>query len=99
MSDGRRSTTPAVRQAHCPACHRTVRPTPIVWGLPSHVGFEAAERGEVVLGGCLVSPFDPSHVCPECSTRLYETPNGEFEVWVASWPLPGPAYDGGSLPH
>jgi hypothetical protein len=35
----------------------------ILYGLPGHEPMAAAGRGEVVLGGCCVSPQDPTHVC------------------------------------
>jgi len=35
------------------------RVVPVVMGYPSHETFEAAERGEVWLGGCMVSGLDP----------------------------------------
>lgn len=73
--------------AHCPGCHREVESTPILWGLPSSDGFEAAKRGDVVLGGCLVSESDPSHICPLCGTRLRESPDGRFDLWVPAPPF------------
>lgn len=39
---------------------------PIVFGFPSFALFEAAERGEVVLGGCVVEAGDPTHRCTAC---------------------------------
>ena len=83
-------------RAHCPSCHQTVRPTPILWGMPSQEGFDAAARGEFVLGGCLVSELDPSHVCPNCDARLFEMPDGGFDIWTpfSSFPMP---WDDGPL--
>lgn len=34
----------------CPTCGQTM--VPVVYGLPGGGAFEAAERGEIVLGGC-----------------------------------------------
>lgn len=48
----------------CPACGKLG--VPIVYGLPDHGLMEAAERGEVALGGCIIHDDDPSHECPEC---------------------------------
>jgi hypothetical protein len=39
---------------------------PIVFGYPSLELFEAEGRGEVALGGCLVSGEDPTHRCSAC---------------------------------
>jgi hypothetical protein len=45
---------------------------PIVHGYPGHDLMEAAERGEVVLGGCVVMPHQPRWKCLSCK----ETPGG-----------------------
>jgi hypothetical protein len=34
---------------------------PLVLGLPSHETFERAKRGEVILGGCIVTGFEPKY--------------------------------------
>lgn len=39
---------------------------PIVYGLPNAETFDAADRGELVLGGCLVTSADPDHRCKSC---------------------------------
>jgi hypothetical protein len=51
----------------CPYGHR-VRPVPIIYGYPMPEGFAAAERGEVVIGGCIVTgdDTDPEWACPVC---------------------------------
>jgi len=53
----------------CPACGSTdaVR---IVYGYPSLELGEAEERGEIVLGGCLVGPESPDYECRGCGTLL-----------------------------
>lgn len=38
--------------------------TPVMYGYPMDEAFEAAKRGEVVLGGCVRGPF--AAVCPHC---------------------------------
>ncbi|SMO99730.1 hypothetical protein SAMN06273567_11858 [Geodermatophilus aquaeductus] len=43
---------------------------PYVVGLPSAETFEAAERGEVVLAGCVLSEPMPDWACPRCGTPL-----------------------------
>jgi hypothetical protein len=42
---------------------------PIVYGLPDPSTFEASERGEVELGGCLVGDADPDMACTACGYR------------------------------
>lgn len=48
----------------CERCGSTL--TPIVYGYPTHETFEAADRGEVVLGGCLTWEGRPRAVCRTC---------------------------------
>ena len=45
----------------CPACGRPG--IPIVYGLPGPETFVAAERGEVVIGGCCIAIENPTHEC------------------------------------
>ena len=48
--------------SRCPECGEVgVR---VVYGGPTPEMVEAADRGEVALGGCTVDPGVPSHVCP-----------------------------------
>jgi hypothetical protein len=42
----------------------------IVYGLPIHVAFEASERGEFALGGCVIGPESPDYECRDCGTSL-----------------------------
>ena len=42
---------------------------PIVYGLPGGDLWEAADRGEVSLGGCLISPGNPTEECVLCGKR------------------------------
>jgi hypothetical protein len=41
---------------------------PIEYGMPDEKLIEAAERGEAVIGGCIIEPTNPDFVCqgPEC---------------------------------
>lgn len=53
----------------CPACgSREV--IPILYGLPGFELSEAAERGEVVLGGCLIGDESPDYECRGCGRPL-----------------------------
>lgn len=47
--------------ARCPECGRPG--IPIVYGLPGAEVFEAAEEGEVLIGGCRIAADDPTHGC------------------------------------
>lgn len=54
----------------CPSCGTTADPLPILYGFPDQEAVEAAERGEAVLGGCLVGDESPELACPTCQAPL-----------------------------
>ncbi|CAN5679645.1 ADP-ribosylglycohydrolase family protein [soil metagenome] len=62
------TSTPSTRSGdvRCPVCGAPG--IPIEYGMLSSELFEAAERGEVALGGCGVSNDNPAHECP-CGHR------------------------------
>ena len=53
----------------CPACGSRAA-EPIAYGYPSAQMWEAEQRGEVVLGGCLVGPESPAYECRDCRIPL-----------------------------
>ena len=57
------------RPKSCPKCRSPVI-VEIVYGLPGPELFEAASRGEVELGGCLVADFQPEWACRACGERF-----------------------------
>ena len=56
----------------CPACGSDGM-LPILRGFPSPESVAAAERGELLLGGCMVSDNDPTHGCPVCRHEIQAT--------------------------
>jgi len=38
----------------------------IMYGMPSPEAFEAAQRGEFAIGGCIVQPGNPDWECRSC---------------------------------
>jgi hypothetical protein len=65
----------------CPKCGGSAV-VPILYGLPGPKAFEAAERGEVVLGGCLIpEPPLPRWACRGCGTRWPSSEEAPFEEW------------------
>jgi ADP-ribosylglycohydrolase len=48
----------------CTACGSRLRLLPVLYGYPTADAFEAAERGELIIGGCI--PGDPKKVCSVC---------------------------------
>ena len=53
----------------CPTCGSTdaIR---IIYGLPTMEAFEASQRGEFALGGCMVGPESPDYECLCCGNGL-----------------------------
>jgi len=45
----------------CPRCRENDQVIPILYGFPTHDAFLKADRGEVYLGGCEITPY--SHYC------------------------------------
>lgn len=64
----------------CPQCgsKRAVR---IMYGMPAYEAFLKAEKGEIALGGCVITGNDPQWQCQDCWTRW----NDELV-----WPGPPP---------
>ena len=52
----------------CPTCGSD-RVVPVVYGMPGFELGEAADRGELVLGGCLISEDNPDLACLSCDAR------------------------------
>lgn len=50
----------------------------MVYGLPTREVAEAAERYEVVLGGCVLTDDDPPRCCTRCRAALW--PSGVFAI-------------------
>jgi len=49
----------------CPVC-REKSGVNIIYGMPGYDLFLAEERGEVVLGGCVIDLDDPDRQCLQC---------------------------------
>lgn len=52
----------------CPKCGAD-KTIPIVYGFPANELFEAAERGEACLGGCIIEEDPPSWYCKLCKNK------------------------------
>ena len=55
---------------YCPICGSEL--IPIVYGMPGPEMLKKAERGEIYLGGCLITPDDPKYYCDDCDKEFYE---------------------------
>ena len=60
----------------CPRCGAAA-PLPIAYGEPTAETFEAAKRGELALGGCVVTENDPAWWCRACEHEYGKTKRGE----------------------
>jgi len=67
--------------SNCPAC-KAGKLIPIVYGLPGRELMEQSDRGEIELGGCVVSQIidfngirsnDPELHCPTCSSKFFRS--------------------------
>ena len=50
--------------------------TPFVYGFPSGEMFDLADAGKVILGGCGVGEYQPTHYCTICQEQY---PANELE--------------------
>jgi hypothetical protein len=55
----------STRKYICPSCRQKTG-VDILYGMPSFEGFQMAERGEVVLGGCCVDLDGAERECIAC---------------------------------
>ena len=67
--------------SNCPTCN-AAKLIPIVYGLPGRELIEQSDRGEIELGGCVVTQIidpngirnnDPELHCPTCSSRFFRS--------------------------
>jgi len=47
----------------CPLCHKNDKVIPIIYGEPTSQIMEKAEKGEVKLGGCVMSKSNAKWYC------------------------------------
>jgi len=55
-------------EIRCPKCNSD-KVIPIVYGLPGADLGEKERRGEIKLGGCLISPKNPKWYCKDCGNK------------------------------
>lgn len=53
----------------CPKCG-SAKIVKILYGEPTLEALQVSERGEVVLGGCCISPDSPEWACLECRNQF-----------------------------
>lgn len=52
----------------CPMCGGKV--VIISYGEPTYEAYQAEQRGELVLGGCLIGPNSPDWQCVKCEAQF-----------------------------
>jgi hypothetical protein len=52
--------------------------TPFVYGFPSRKMFDLADAGQVILGGCGIDEYQPTHYCTVCQEQY---PANELEYF------------------
>jgi hypothetical protein len=67
----------------CPRCQKAM--VPVVYGYPGGDMFQAAERGEIVLGGCLVYDGQPAWSCTSCQPQPARSSSAEFSTVAEAW--------------
>ena len=53
------------RKYICPSC-KAREGVNILYGMPTYEAFEASERGEIALGGCVIGENDPERRFLKC---------------------------------
>lgn len=61
-----------LRKPNCPHCGYKESVVRIIYGYPMPELMDRAERGEVKLGGCVVSENDPQWYCKKCQKDIHE---------------------------
>ncbi len=69
-----------------PACHRCqTTMVRIVYGYPGGDMFEAAERGEIALGGCVMRECQAAWRCTSCHPRPARRPASDVSTVADAW--------------
>ena len=79
MSKKTNNITDVLRKPRkCPHCGgKVVR---ILYGEPTQEAFEAAERGEFVLGGCCINELSPDWECLGCGHQFRKVHGDGFKM-------------------
>ena len=64
----------------CPQCGKSDGVVEVVYGFPTLEGEQAAQRGEVVLGGCILDEGQPTHYCRDCKIWILKQRGKEARI-------------------
>jgi hypothetical protein len=59
------------RPKNCPLCGSS-KFVGILYGRPTSAGMDAVERGELILGGCIIMPGQPDWKCTTCGHEWFD---------------------------
>ena len=64
----------------CPRCN-SLKIAKILWGMPNmdEELRHALNTGEIILGGCCISEYNPEWQCVDCETKLFIKERGHLE--------------------
>jgi hypothetical protein len=68
----------------CPKCGEK-KVASILYGMVAPEMIQSMDLDRIVLGGCCVTPADPSWQCTECDTQIY---NEKLRTWFQENPEP-----------
>ena len=65
------TSPPQQIEVECPKCGKDL--LPIAYGVPGPGMMDADRRGEIALGGCVVSDNDPEWRCSACEKSFFDS--------------------------
>ena len=68
----------------CPSCGEQ-DPLRIVYGYPTHEMFQASQRGEFALGGCVIERTSPDWRCRQCGNEWADGNGPRLEGVAGVW--------------
>lgn len=63
----------------CPFCNETM--LEYVYGFPTSKLLERADAGEILLGGCGVYEYNPTHYCSHCQEQYPSADEIEYQSY------------------
>lgn len=66
------------RTSLCPVHHVQMKEVPVIYGYPDEELLHKAERGEVILGGCIIKKEKTGYICP-VDKKVYYRKGGRNE--------------------
>ncbi len=71
------------RWAPCPSC-KTGRVVRVLYGMPGPEAADEVERGELLLGGCVMDGSERSHRCTSCGREFDRLPRARGTTKTSS---------------